>query len=157
MRRRDFIALVGGTAATWPMTARAQQPVLPVVAFLHGGAPETSAHYAASFRKGLSETGYFEGQNVTVEYHWLEGHYDRLPALLDDLVRRRVAVIATPGSLPAALAAQNCDGNNPNRLWRRRRPGQDWSCRQPRPTWRQRDRHKFFYPGGNGQAAAAAA
>ena len=92
--------------ATWPLAVRAQQPALPVVGFVDGGSPDVSAPLAAAFRKGLNETGNVEGQNVTVEYHWLEGHYDRLPALMADLVRRQVAVIATTGSAPAALAAK---------------------------------------------------
>jgi putative tryptophan/tyrosine transport system substrate-binding protein len=87
MRRRDFIQVIAGSAAAWPLAARAQQPA-PVVAFVNGGTPEPFARRLAGFRTGLSEAGYVEGQNVVVEYHWLEGHYDRLPALLDDLVRR---------------------------------------------------------------------
>jgi putative ABC transport system substrate-binding protein len=106
MRRREFISLLGGTGASWPLAARAQQPALPVVAFINAGSPDGSARYLAAFRKGLNETGYVDGQNVTVEYDWLEAHYDRLPALLADLVQRRVAVIATPASTPASRAAK---------------------------------------------------
>jgi putative ABC transport system substrate-binding protein len=103
MTRREFITLLGG-AATWPLAARAQQPAIPVVAFLPVGSPDAGASRAAVFRKGLGETGYVEGQNVTVEYHWLEDRYDRLPALVADLVRRRVAVIATPSNVAAQAA-----------------------------------------------------
>src|SRR5262245_54911870 len=103
-KRRDFGTLLGGAMA-WPLTARAQQPALPVVGFVHGGAAEPLAHYAAGFRKGLSEAGYSEGHNVAVEYHWLEGRYARLPELIADLIRRRVAVIATPGFTDGARAA----------------------------------------------------
>jgi putative ABC transport system substrate-binding protein len=104
MRRRDFIRAIAGSAAAWPLAAHAQQPALPVVAFVQGGVASTER--ATAFRKGLSETGYVEGQNVTVEYHWLNGQYDRLSSLMADLVRRRVAVIATPATTPAALAAK---------------------------------------------------
>jgi putative ABC transport system substrate-binding protein len=106
MRRRAFITLLGGAAIAWPLAARAQQAAMPVVGLVSGRAAETSARHAAAFRKGLNETGTIEGQNVTVEYHWLEGQYDRLPSLMADLVRRRVAVLATPGSNPASLAAK---------------------------------------------------
>jgi putative ABC transport system substrate-binding protein len=105
MKRREFITLLGGTAA-WPLTARAQQPALPVVGFIREGSAEANARNVAAFSKGLNETGYTEGHNVTVEYHWLHGQNDRLPALMADLVRRRVAVIATTGSVSVALAAK---------------------------------------------------
>jgi putative ABC transport system substrate-binding protein len=103
MRRREFIAGLGSVTA-WPVLARAQQAAMPVVGFISAGSGEASAGYVAAFRKGLDETGYVEGRNVTVEYHWLEGQYDRLPALMDDLVRRRVEVIATPAEAEAIAA-----------------------------------------------------
>jgi putative ABC transport system substrate-binding protein len=104
MRRRDFITLIGGAAVAWPLTARPQQAALPVVSFIRDGSADASTQYVAAFRKGLSETGYVEGQNVTVEYHWVKGEYDRLPSLMDDLVRRQVAVIVTPGGVPTQAA-----------------------------------------------------
>ena len=105
--RRFFLTTLSGAAALSllrPLSVRAQQTALPVVAFIRDGSADTATRYLAAFRKGLNETGYVEGQNVTVEYHWLEGRYDLLPALLADLVRRRVAVIATPGRVPAIAA-----------------------------------------------------
>jgi putative tryptophan/tyrosine transport system substrate-binding protein len=106
MRRRYFIALIGGVAVARPLAARAQQATLPVVGVVSGQSPHSDARNAAAFYKGLSEAGYVDGQNVTVEYHWVEGNYDRLPAVMADLVRRQVAVIATTGNNATALAAK---------------------------------------------------
>ena len=100
MRRRDFIQGIVGSVTAWPLAASAQQPAMPMVGFIRDGSADAAARYVAAFRKGMNEAGYVEGQNVTVEYHWLEGRYDRLPALLADLVHRGVAVIAAPGQVP---------------------------------------------------------
>ena len=105
MRRRDFVALLGGAAAAWPLAARAQQPTLPVIGYLSSGSPAAFAPMVAALRRGLSEAGVVEGKDFVIEYQWVEGQYDRLPTLAADFVRRQVAmIVATGGSRPALAA-----------------------------------------------------
>jgi putative ABC transport system substrate-binding protein len=106
MNRRDLIALIGGAAAAWPLGVRAQQAEMPVIGFISGSSLEMAAERPTVFRKGLADSGFIEGQNVAVEYHWLDGQYEQLPSLIAGLINRRVAVIATLGVPPAALAAK---------------------------------------------------
>jgi putative tryptophan/tyrosine transport system substrate-binding protein len=112
MRRRDLIKGLGVSAVAWPLTARAQQPTIPVIGFISGGSPDTLGYLVSAFRQGLSDTGYVEGRNVAIEFRWAEGQYDRLPSLLADLVQHQVTVLAAT-TTPGALAAKGATNSIP--------------------------------------------
>lgn len=112
IRRRQFVAALGGAAVAWPLASRSQQPVMPMVGFLNPGSRADFDHHAEAFQKGLKEAGFTEGENITIEYRWAEGHYERLPQLAEDLVKLRLAVIAV-GSPPATIAVKSATSTIP--------------------------------------------
>src|SRR5262245_5456507 len=138
IHRRDFITLLGGAAA-WPLAARAQQAAIPVIGFLDSGSLETRRRHVTSFNRGLNETGYIEGQNVTIEYHWARDQLDRLPALATELVRRQVSVIGGQ-RCTRSTRGQGCNADNTDRLSDGRRSGKSWPRCQLQPAGRQHHR-----------------
>ena len=130
MRRREFISLIGGFA-TMPLAARAQQAPLPVIGFLNSASPHPWENYVAGFRAGLKEAGFVDGQNVTIEFRWAEGHYDRLPGMAADLVRRKVAVLVATGGAPSVVAAKAATSTIPIVFTSGGDPVQTWLRHQP--------------------------
>ena len=153
--RRALILGLGGAIAC-PSAARAQQKAIPVMGYLASSSPGPSTPNVAAFRQGLSEAGYVDRRNVAIEYRWAEGSYDRLPALAADLVGRKVDVIVTSGSTPPALASEKRNLDDPDRLYRRQRPGEARPGRQSRPAGRQPHRLYRLLRRADGQAARTA-
>jgi hypothetical protein len=148
MRRREFVALLGGAAA-WPLAVHAQQTAMPVIGFLDPTAPEALAEPMRGLRQGLKDVGYVEGENLTIEYRWADNRTERVPAMAAELVGRRVSLIVATGGSRAPLAGQGGNHDDTDRLQHRRQPGDHGSCRQLGPTGRQRDRCQFKHARSN--------